>query len=40
MFFKENAISIELLGVFKINRRRYINIRSHARSYDTLSIRL
>ena len=40
MFFKENAISIELLGVFKISRKKYVNIKSHARSYDTLSIRL
>ena len=40
MLFKENAISIELLGVFKINRKKYINIKSHARSYDTLSMRL
>ena len=41
MFFnKENAISIELLGVFKISRRKYVNIKSHARAYDTLSIRL
>ena len=40
MFFKENAISIELLGVFKMSRKKYVNIKSHARSYDTLSIRL
>ncbi|MBP3375354.1 MAG: helix-turn-helix transcriptional regulator [Clostridia bacterium] len=40
MFFKENAISIELLGVFKISRRKYVNYKAHSRSYDTLSIRL
>lgn len=40
MFFKENAISIELLGIFKIGRKKYVNIKSHARSYDTLSVRL
>lgn len=40
MLFKENAISAELLGVFKISRKKYVNIRSHVRSYDTLSIRL
>ena len=40
MLFKENAISVELLGVFKINRKKYVNIKSHARSYDTLSLRL
>lgn len=40
MLINENTISVELLGVFKINRKKYVNIRSQKRSYDTLSIRL
>lgn len=40
MHLSENGISLELLGIFKINRKKYVNIRSHSRSYDTISIRL
>ena len=40
MHLSENGISLELLGVFKISRKKYVNIKSHQRSYDTISIRL
>ena len=40
MLLSGSTISLELLGVFKINRKEYVNLRSHTRSYDTLSIRL
>ena len=40
MQLHENAISAEILGVFKISRRKYVNIKSTSRLYDTLSIRL
>lgn len=40
MFFSEDSVSLELLGVFKIKRRKYVNIRSHSRSYDTISLRI
>ncbi len=40
MFFSENIISAELLGVFKIKREKYVNIKSHGRSYDSISIRI
>ena len=36
----ENFNSLELLGVFKISRKKYINVKSHSRGYDTISIRL
>ena len=40
MFFAENEINAELLGVFKISREKYINKKAYKRSYDSLSIRL
>lgn len=40
MFLSKSGTSIELLGVFKISRKKYVNIKSHPRSYDTISIRL
>ncbi len=40
MLFNEGAATVELLGVFKIHRKKYFNTRSYARSHDTLSIRL
>ena len=40
MLLPDSAISLDLLGVFKISRKEYVNLRSHQRSYDTLSIRL
>lgn len=40
MFFSENDISLELLGVFKIKRIEEFNKKSHERNYDTISIRL
>lgn len=40
MFFSENELSLELLGVFKINRDGYEHKSFDHRSYDSLSIRL
>ena len=40
MNLPENCLSIELLGVFKIDRHKYINKKAHTRGYDTISIRL
>ena len=40
MNLPENGLTAELLGVFKIERHKYINKKAHARSYDTISIRL
>ena len=40
MFFSENDLSIELLGVFKINRSVYDHKSFEGRGYDILSIRL
>lgn len=40
MLLNDSTVSLELLGVFKINRKEYVNLRSHQRSYDTLSLRL
>ena len=40
MLLSDRGISLELLGVFKISRNKYVNIRSHTRIYDTISIRL
>jgi AraC-like DNA-binding protein len=40
MFFKNDELSIELLGVFKITRQEYRNKSFDNRVYDSLSIRL
>ncbi len=40
MFFSENELSLELLGVFRINRKTQITQKSHPRNYDSLSLRL
>ena len=40
MFFGENEISLELLGVFKIKREAFNHRSFTSRSYDSLSIRL
>jgi AraC-like DNA-binding protein len=40
MLSSESTASVELLGVFKISREKCTGVRSYARSYDTLSIRL
>ena len=40
MFFAENEIYAELLGVFKIKREKYVNKTAYKRNYDSLSIRL
>ncbi|MEE1075049.1 MAG: AraC family transcriptional regulator [Acutalibacteraceae bacterium] len=40
MFFGENEISLELLGVFKIKREAFNHKSFTSRSYDSLSIRL
>ena len=39
MFFSENELSLELIGVFKLDRQSYTKMTSHARSYDSISIR-
>lgn len=40
MFFSENELSIELLGVFKIKREKFVHKSFDSRSYDSISIRL
>lgn len=40
MFFLKNDISAELLGVFKITRKKFNLSRTNQRAYDSLSIRL
>ncbi len=40
MFFSENELSLELIGVFKLSREKYHKQTSHNRSYDSISIRL
>ena len=40
MFFAENELSLELLGVFKISRKTEKTQKSHQRNYDSLSLRL
>ncbi len=40
MFFAENELSLELLGVFRINRKTKITEESHPRNYDSISLRL
>ena len=40
MFFSENNLSLELTGVFKLDRQNYTKLSSHARNYDSISIRL
>ena len=40
MFFAENELSLELLGVFRINRKVQTTQKSHPRNYDSLSLRL
>ena len=40
MFFSENELSLELLGVFRISRKTKITQKSHPRNYDSLSLRL
>ena len=40
MFFSENELSLELLGVFKIKREVFSLKSNNSRNYDSLSIRL
>ena len=40
MFFSESDLSLELLGVFKINRKEYDHKSFDGRGYDILSFRL
>ncbi len=40
MFFAENELSLELLGVFKISRKTEKTQKSHPRNYDSISLRL
>lgn len=39
MFFAENELSLELLGVFKISRKVQTVQKSHPRNYDSISLR-
>jgi len=39
MFFSENDLTLEILGVFKINRGKYNLHASRERNYDSISIR-
>ena len=39
MFFAENDITVELLGVFKLTRKDYFLKSASNRNYDSLSIR-
>ncbi len=40
MFFSENDLSMELIGVFKLSRESYQKQTSHIRNYDSISIRI
>lgn len=40
MFFAENELSLELLGVFRITRKTKTTKESHPRNYDSISLRL
>ena len=40
MFFSDNELSLELLGIFKLERQDYYKAKSHNRNYDSISIRL
>lgn len=40
MFFSENELSLELLGVFKLKREEMYSKSTEARSYDSISYRL
>ncbi len=40
MFFSENELSLELIGVFKLSRKNYHKQASHSRNYDSVSIRM
>lgn len=40
MFFAENELSLELIGVFKLSRENYQKLTSHIRNYDSISIRV
>lgn len=40
MFFSENELSLELLGVFKLSRGAFSHKSISSRSYDSISIRL
>ncbi|MBQ4119637.1 MAG: AraC family transcriptional regulator [Clostridia bacterium] len=40
MFFAENELSLELLGIFKISRKTEKVQKSHSRNYDSISLRL
>ena len=40
MFFAENELSLELLGVFRISRKTKTIKESHSRNYDSISLRL
>lgn len=40
MFFSENELSLELIGVFKLSRENSHKQTSHSRNYDSISIRL
>lgn len=40
MFFKENELILELLGVFKITRNQFFHESIDGRAYDCLGFRL
>ena len=40
MFFSENELNLELLGIFKISRRQSFGSACHSRNYDSISVRL
>ena len=40
MKLPEGSMPFEILGVYKLKREKYVNIKSHKRSYDTISLRL
>lgn len=40
MLGSQDHICTDIIGVFKIDRQKYVNIRSHPRSYDIISVRL
>lgn len=40
MFFSDNELSLELLGVFKLERCEYFKESNHNRNYDSISIRI
>ena len=40
MFFSENELSLELLGVFKLTRGKYAIHSNNQRNYDSISLRI